>query len=167
MLPPVWVERAGSESARLGRPRPLSDLVDMPIDTVYMSMDMSCRATLKLCSEATTYLLSSLFYSLASCNRPPTFHRSSVSLPNLPHSIFIVTADSSPTFSILISRLGQCVFFHPTPTILLLQKTLLVAISVGRWIRASGTGNMVDGWRAVVVTTVVRRVCDVRESAGV
>lgn len=47
MLPPVWVERAGSESACLGRARPLSDLVDMPIDTVYMSMDMPCRGTAK------------------------------------------------------------------------------------------------------------------------
>lgn len=58
MLPRVWVERAGSESALLGRARPLSDLVDMPIDTVYMSMDMPCRAVLSYAS--TRYLLSCL-----------------------------------------------------------------------------------------------------------
>lgn len=46
MLSRVWVERAGSESAVFGGARPLSDLVDMPIDTVYMSMDMPCHATL-------------------------------------------------------------------------------------------------------------------------
>lgn len=33
MLSRVWVERAGSESAVFGGARPLSDLVDMPIDT--------------------------------------------------------------------------------------------------------------------------------------
>lgn len=49
MLSRVWVERAGSESAVFGGARPLSDLVDMPIDTVYMSMDMLCHATLCLC----------------------------------------------------------------------------------------------------------------------
>lgn len=46
MLPRVWVERAGSESAALGGARPRSALVDMPIDTVYMSMDMPCRTML-------------------------------------------------------------------------------------------------------------------------
>lgn len=67
MLPPVWVERAGSESACLGRARPLSDLVDMPIDTVYMSMDMPCRGTAKaMLSLSAIPLLSSclLFPSL-------------------------------------------------------------------------------------------------------
>lgn len=66
MLPPVWVERAGSESARLGRARPLSDLVDMPIDTVYMSMDMPCRSTLSYASKLYYSLLSSLFRLLSS-----------------------------------------------------------------------------------------------------
>lgn len=61
MLSRVWVERAGSESAVFGGARPLSDLVDMPIDTVYMSMDMLCHATLCLCLVAS---LSSLPPSL-------------------------------------------------------------------------------------------------------
>lgn len=56
MLSRVWVERAGSESAVLGGVRSLSDLVDMPIDTVYMSMDMPCHAT--LCYACAWLLLS-------------------------------------------------------------------------------------------------------------
>lgn len=55
MLSRVWVERAGSESAVFGGARPLSDLVDMPIDTVYMSMDMLCHATLCLCPVAPSH----------------------------------------------------------------------------------------------------------------
>lgn len=63
MLPRVWVERAGSASALLGGARQPSDLVDMPIDTVYMSMDMPVSCHAKLCSLATflsCLLLSSL-----------------------------------------------------------------------------------------------------------
>ena len=44
MLPWVWVERAEPESRAFGKSRVSSDLVDMPIDTVYMSMDMPCHA---------------------------------------------------------------------------------------------------------------------------
>lgn len=60
MLSRVWVERAGSESAVFGGARPWSDLVDMPIDTVYMSMDMPCHATL-----CYAWLLLSLTLSLS------------------------------------------------------------------------------------------------------
>ena len=86
MLPPVWVERAGSESARLGRARPLSDLVDMPIDTVYMSMDMPCRSTLSYASKLYYSLLSSVLYSLASRNCPPF-----PPFPLFPPAIFLLS----------------------------------------------------------------------------
>jgi len=60
MLSRVWVERAGSESAVFGGARPLSDLVDMPIDTVYMSYGYAvpCYAMLCLCLLASLFLLS-------------------------------------------------------------------------------------------------------------
>lgn len=63
MLSRVWVERAGSESAVFGGARPLSDLVDMPIDTVYMSYGYAvpCYAMLCLC----------LVTSLPSLSFPP------------------------------------------------------------------------------------------------
>lgn len=66
MLSRVWVERAGSESAVFGGARPLSDLVDMPIDTVYMSMDMlvPCYAMLCLCLVASLSLSPSFSRSL-------------------------------------------------------------------------------------------------------
>lgn len=93
MLPRVWVERAGSKSALFGRARPGSVLVDMPIDTVYMSMDMPpCRATLR---------------SLASCPTPRvTSHyprRSPFS--SIVRSFFIYTGTSPYNASFLFALL--------------------------------------------------------------
>lgn len=71
MLSRVWVERAGSESAVFGGARSLSDLVDMPIDTVYMSMDMPCHATLcYACGAAPPLSLFSPLSSVSSSRYP-------------------------------------------------------------------------------------------------
>lgn len=159
MLPPVWVERAGSESARLGRARPLSDLVDMPIDTVYMSMDMPCRSTLSYASKLDYSLLSSVFYSLASRNWPPF-----PPFPLFPPAIFFLLSPSlflrpfrSFIFIFLRSFDSSCFFGSPvllsfnTDYPMLTENDELTAISVGHWIGGSGgsssgssTGDTVD-----------------------
>lgn len=97
MLSRVWVERAGSESAVLGGSRPLSDLVDMPIDTVYMSMDMPCHAT--LCYAVPGYLSLSLLLS------PSLF------FPSLPHhSVLIRGLLVLPSCSSLLELLVASLF---------------------------------------------------------
>jgi len=115
MLSRVWVERAGSESAVFGGARPLSDLVDMPIDTVYMSYGYAvpCYAMLCLCLLASLFLLSpsptpslltlarSLSLSLSLSVSPPSHPRSSILMRGLlvpPSCSSLLVTSLSPLF---------------------------------------------------------------------
>lgn len=137
MLSRVWVERAGSESVVFGDARPLSDLVDMPIDTVYMSMDMLCHATLCLCLVASlssphssslslslrllitpSSYVASLFLHLAHLSSGyswllcPLFFSFPRNLPRLAPSLFRPQLLSSPSSSLslptTVLRVSMC-----------------------------------------------------------
>lgn len=115
MLSRVWVERAGSESVVFGGARPLSDLVDMPIDTVYMSMDMPCHAT--LCYACASSPLSLSLSLPSSLPRSPaalflSFSLAASSLSGLIRSLLVLPSCSS-LLALLVASLSP-LFLLPT-----------------------------------------------------
>lgn len=122
MLSRVWVERAGSESAVFGGARPLSDLVDMPIDTciclwiccamlryacAWLPFSLSVLRALPLClSPSVSSCVASLFLHLAHLSSGysgllcPLFFSFPRNLPRLAPSRFRPQLLSSPSASL-------------------------------------------------------------------